>query len=80
MGEQVKVYEEHSGDKVSENIKLAVWQKYLCNGELARHLNLQLVRRDDVRSGSQESDQLPPSKAGVDGVWKLGSHGPVAVR
>ena len=37
----VKVYEEQSGDKVSENIKLAVLQKYLCDGELARHLDLQ---------------------------------------
>ena len=37
-------YEEQSGDKVSENIKLAVPQKYLCDGELARHLNLQSSR------------------------------------
>ena len=41
---RVKVYEEQSGDKVSENIKLAVLQKYLCDGELARHLNLQSGR------------------------------------
>ena len=41
---RLKVYEEHSGDKVSENIKLAVLQKYLCDGELARHLNLQSGR------------------------------------
>ena len=41
---RVKVYEEQSGDKVSENIKLAVLQKYLCDGELARHLNLQSSR------------------------------------
>ena len=40
----MKVYEEQSGDKVSENIKLAVLQKYLCDGELARHLNLQSGR------------------------------------
>ena len=40
----MKVYEEQSGDKVSENIKLAVLQKYLCDGELARHLNLQSSR------------------------------------
>ena len=38
---QVKVHEERSGDRVSENIKLAVLQKYLCDGELA---NLQLGR------------------------------------
>ena len=36
----MKVYEEQSSDKVSENIKLAVLLKYLCDGELARHLNL----------------------------------------
>ena len=30
--------------RVSENIKLAVLQKYLCDGELARHLNLQSSR------------------------------------
>ena len=41
---RVKVYEEQSGDRVSENIKLAVLQKYLCDGELARHLNLQSGR------------------------------------
>ena len=41
---RVKVHEEQSGDKVSENIKLAVLQKYLCDGELARHLNLQSAR------------------------------------
>ena len=41
---RVKVYEEQSGDKVSENIRLAVLQKYLCDGELARHLNLQSAR------------------------------------
>ena len=35
---------EQSGDRVSENIKLAVLQKYLCDGELARHLNLQSSR------------------------------------
>ena len=40
----VKVFEEQSGDKVSENIKLAVLQKYLCDGELARHLNLLSAR------------------------------------
>ena len=41
---RVKVNEEQSGDKVSENIGLAVLQKYLCDGELARHLNLQSSR------------------------------------
>ena len=41
---RVRVYEEQSGDEVSENIKLAVVQKYLCDGELARHLNLQSGR------------------------------------
>ena len=41
---RVKVYEEQSGDKVSENIKFAVLRKYLCDGELARHLNLQSSR------------------------------------
>ena len=41
---RVKDYEEQSGDKVSENIKLAVLQKNLCDGELARHLNLQSSR------------------------------------
>ena len=41
---RVKVYEEQSGDNVAENINLAVLQKYLCDGELARHLNLQSVR------------------------------------
>ena len=29
---------------MTENIKLAVLQKYLCDGELARHLNLQSSR------------------------------------
>ena len=38
---RVEVHKEQSGDRVSENIKLAVLQKYLCDGELARHLNLQ---------------------------------------
>ena len=38
------VCEEQSGDRVSENIKLAVLQKYLCDGELARHLNLRSAR------------------------------------
>ena len=37
-------HEEQSGDKVSENIKLAVLQKYLCDGELVSHLNLQSAR------------------------------------
>ena len=37
---RVKVYVEQSGDGVSENIKLAVVQQNLCDGELARHLNL----------------------------------------
>ena len=41
---RVKVYEEQSGDKVSENIKLAVLPKFLCDGELARQLNLQSSR------------------------------------
>ena len=41
---RVKIYEEQSGDRVSENIKLDVLQKYLCDGELARHLNLQSGR------------------------------------
>ena len=41
---RVKVYEEQSGDEMSENIKLAILQKYLCDGELARHLNLQSGR------------------------------------
>ena len=40
----MKVYEEQSGDRVSENNKLAVLQKYLCDGEFARHLNLQSGR------------------------------------
>ena len=40
----MKVYEEQSGDRVSENIKLAALQKHLCDGELARHLNLQSGR------------------------------------
>ena len=40
----MKVYEEQKGDRVSENIKLAVLQKYLCDGELARHLYLQSAR------------------------------------
>ena len=41
---RVKVHEEQSGDKVSENIKLAVLQKYLCDGELAHQLNVQSAR------------------------------------
>ena len=41
---RVNVYEEQSGDKVSENIKLAVLHMYLCDGELARHLNLEPSR------------------------------------
>ena len=41
---QMKVDEEQIGDGVSENIKLAVLQKYMCDGELARHLNLQSAR------------------------------------
>ena len=40
----MKVYEEQSSDRVSENSKLAVLQKYLCDGELARHLNLESAR------------------------------------
>ena len=40
----MEVYEEQSGDKVSENIRLAVMQKYLCDGELARHWNKQSAR------------------------------------
>ena len=40
----MKVCEEQAGDKVSENIMLAVLQKYLCDGELGRHLNLQSAR------------------------------------
>ena len=38
------VCEEQSGDKVSDNIRLAVLKKYLCDGELARHLSLQSAR------------------------------------
>ena len=41
---RVKFYEEQSGDRASENIKFAVLQKYLCDGELVRHLNLQSGR------------------------------------
>ena len=41
---RVKVHEEQSEDNVAENIKLAVLQKYLCDGELAHHLNLQSGR------------------------------------
>ena len=67
-----EVYEEQSGDKVSENIKLAVLQKYLCDGELARHLNLQSSRLTTL--------DLAPSQADVDGAWRFGSHGPVAAR
>ena len=40
----MKVYEEQSGDKVSENNKLAVLQKCLCDCEIAPHLNLQSAR------------------------------------
>ena len=40
----MKVHEEQSGDKASENIKLAVLQEYLCDGDLAWHLNLQSSR------------------------------------
>ena len=55
----MKVYEEQSGDRVSENIKLADLQKYLCDGELARHLNLQSGR---LTTYDQGRDQLPQSK------------------
>ena len=41
---RVKVCEEKSGDKVPENTKLAVLEKYLCDGELAQHSNLQSSR------------------------------------
>ena len=41
---RVKVHEEQSGDTVAENIKLAVLQKYPCDGELARHFNRQSAR------------------------------------
>ena len=40
---------------MSENIKLAVLQKYLCDGELARHLNLQ--------SGHLTTDELARKEA-----------------
>ena len=50
---RVKVYEEQSGDRVSENIKLAVLQKYLCDGELALPLEAAVSTPNDVRSGSQ---------------------------
>ena len=50
--------------------KLAVLQKYLRDGELARHLEPAVITPDDVRSGSQGSDH----------AWRFGSHGLVAAR
>ena len=41
---RVKVDEEQAGDNVAENIDLAVLEKYLCDGELVRHLDLQSGR------------------------------------
>ena len=40
----VKAHEEQSGDSVSQNVKLAVLQRQLYDGELARHLNMQSAR------------------------------------
>ena len=69
---RVKVYEEESGDNVAENIKLAVLQTYLCDGELARHLNLQSGRLTMYDFFSQGRDQLPACKTDVDGDWHCG--------
>ena len=48
---------------------LAVLQKYLCDGELALHLNLQSARLATYDLAREE-----------DGFWKLGPHGPVTAR
>ena len=69
---RVKVYEEQSGDRVSENIKLAILQKYLCDGELARHLNLQSARLTTYDLARKEAINYLRRKTGV---WKLGFHG-----
>ena len=77
---RVKVYEEQSGDQVSENIKLAVLQKYLCDGELARHLNLQSGRLSTYELARKEAINYLRAKQNVDSTWHCGSHGPVAAR
>ena len=48
--------------KVSENIKLAVLQKYLCDGELARHLNLQSSRLTTYDLARKEAINYLPAK------------------
>ena len=55
----MKVCEEQSGEKVSENIKLAVLQEYLCDGELARHLNLQSSRLTTYGPARKEATPEP---------------------
>ena len=68
----MKVYEEQSGDKVSENIKLAI-----LDGELVRHLNLQSSRLTTYDLARKEAINYLRAQADVDGAWRFGSHGKV---
>ena len=70
---RVKVQEEQSGDEVSENIKLAVLQKYLCDGELARHLNLQSGRLTTYELARKEAINYLRAKQ----TWTLGTADPM---
>ena len=70
---RVKVYEEQSGDEVSENIKLAVLQKYRCDGELARHLNLQSGRLTTYELARKEAINYLRAKQ----TWTPGTADPM---
>ena len=58
---------------MSENIKLAVVQKYLCDGELARHLNLQSGRLTTYELARKEAINYLRAKQ----TWTLGTADPM---
>ena len=63
----MKVYEEQSSDRVSENIKLSVVQKYLCDGRLTKYdlarkeaINYLRAKQTWTASGSSDPSDLSP--------------------
>ena len=66
---RVRVYEEQSGDNVAENIKQALLQKCLCDGELVRHLNLQSGPLPTCEVARKETISYLRAKLDVDDDW-----------
>ena len=70
----MKFYEEQSGvTECRENIKRAVLEKYLFDGELAADLNLQSGRLTTYDLARKEAINYLQAKSDVDCVWNLGS-------